>query len=357
MALDRSAIAAQNLHVTKDGKTTLMAVSKMTDAQILAALARADNAGALTAGWTYANGSIVRAAQPAVSNPVGAAPPTGTGSNKAAVVNPVGGNTAPPTAAPVTGYLKVREKQPDGTWKVVVMQSSKMTDAQRKAALANGLNGPIPGSTSAGAGASSGAAAPAPAAPAPNPTSWIPRVSLNATGGMLNAQTGAIDWSAILNAANTIAAVDPQYASDLSNNILTAQQQLAPLQGQYQALVTHVVDPITGADTGKNKYQTLLDSENSVFGQNQSSVYGNAARRGILSSGMTNQNLSKNNIAHLQNVDQLSNTYGPAAQTAIYNQMLGILGQQDQGNTSAYYAAIGRAQAGIPTVAGAIGMS
>lgn len=257
--------------------------------------------------------------------------------------------------APVTGYLKTRQMGADGQWHVVTMLASKMTPAQLAAVKANGLNGPVPGaapkpdapSTPANTGAAASASGAAP--------SWIPRIGFNGVTPDIN--TGQIDWSKILDAAKTISAVDPTYAQDLSTNILTAATSIAPIQAEYQGLNSIVNDPITGKSTGKKKYELDQDAENHTFGQNQSSVFGNAARRGIGSSGMANSNLAKNNIAHGAAMSNIDNTVGQTHITNLYNQILGTLGTQDMGNYSAYMAALGRQSGTLPTVASAAGLS
>lgn len=97
MAFDRSAVKAPYLKVTRQGKTSYMKVSEMSDGEILSALARPDNAGALAAGWQLSNGQVMktptfvqqtRPQEPAPVRPVtqqNPTPPVGGGTGVASV--------------------------------------------------------------------------------------------------------------------------------------------------------------------------------------------------------------------------------------------------------------------------------
>jgi hypothetical protein len=58
MAFNRNAVKAPYLKVTRNGKTQYMKVGEMSDGEILSALARPDNAGALAPGWQMAGGQV-----------------------------------------------------------------------------------------------------------------------------------------------------------------------------------------------------------------------------------------------------------------------------------------------------------
>jgi len=351
MAMDRSVTNAAYLNVTVNGKPAKMAVAKMSDTQLKQALLMPENKGSLAPGWVVSGGSIVKSAAPAapVAPPIRDTPqPT---------ITPPGGpgtDKPPIPADPVGGYLKVRQKQANGTWKVVLMHRSKLSPAQIDAAMKSGLNGPVPGAPSTPA--PGGAQPAAPSTPAPSSStpvagttpaaaapSWIP--PMVGLGG-LNADpnTGKIDWSKIISAANEISAVDPQYAQDLSNNIWTAMQGVAPMQAEIQSLTT--IDPTTG----KTLYQSLFDNAQRKYKQDTSKTFGTTAARGIGSSGMVNSTLANQTAANATEVAGFGKQYGNQRISELLGQMTGQLAQQDTNFTSSYYGALSRAQQGIPNI-------
>lgn len=372
MAMDRSVTTAKALNVTVNGKTATMLVKNMSDDQLRAALLRPDNRGALADGWYADGGKLYKRAAAPVQEVVTTPKPGSTAPGPTPVSTPAassGGVQRPLDGPPINqvpvggyaGYLKVRQKQADGTWKVVYMHSSKLTEAQRKAAMANGLNGPVPGTTpkpgggapAAGGGGGTGVTDAAPAGDVPvatSPTSgggviqsWIP--PMVGLGG-LNADptTGKIDWSKIIGAANEISAVDPQYAQDLSNNIWSAMQGVAPMQSEIQSLTT--IDPTTG----KTLYQSLFDGAQRKYKQDTSRTFGTAAARGIGSSGMVNSTLANQTADNANQIAGFGKQYGNQRIADLLGQMTGQLAQQDTNFTSSYYAALSRAQQGIPNI-------
>lgn len=378
MAFDRSAIKDRYLTVVVNGQYKPVAVANLSDAQIVSALRNGRNGGALAAGWTInGSGQVVRAsaapaapapAAPAPSTPAPAAPKPST--DPALTRPPVG----IPSATPTTGYLKVRQKQADKSWKVVLVHRSKLTQAQINAAMKNGLNGPVNdhgpaptdgtkqtaggsatgggAATDAGSGAAAGggdaAAGANPAAATGTIASWIPpQIGL----GGLNADpaTGRLDWSKIIAAANEISAVDPLYAQDISDNIFQAMQSVAPLQAEIQSLTQ--INPTTG----KTLYQQLFDSAQRQYKSNASRSFGTAAARGIGSSGMLNSNLA-NNTTDFNNATQQANAqYGNQRITDLLRGMTDQLQAQDTNFTSSYMGALSRAYGGIPQIPGVSG--
>ncbi len=357
MAFDKSAIGWKSLNVTRNGKKQAMLVANMTDGEIASALARADNAGALAAGWMRnAQGQVVRqAAPPAPSTP---APPR---HDPAEDVPPAGG---PPTS----GYLKVRQKQKDGSWKVVLVHRSKLTATQIAAALKNGFNGGGASTVATGAGTGTdgtpvvdpgaggggGGAAPVGGGSGAAPVgggsggaiaSWIPpQIGL----GGLNADpmTGRIDWSKLIAAANEISAVDLQYAQDIRGNLLQAMQSVMPMQSEIQSLTA--INP----STGKTLYQQLFDTAQQQYKQNTSRTFGTAAARGIGSSGMVNSTLANQTVDLVNQQRQANSQYGNQRITDLLRGMTDQLQAQDTNFMGSYQSALSRAYGGIPQIPG-----
>lgn len=294
--------------------------------------------------------------------------------------------TGPPRAAPATSeYLNVRQKQPDGTWKVVSMNRTKLSADQIRAAQASILNnreGLLPGAVGGSGvgmvrpgtpaplpapgglhpsvmtdprapgggiganptGAAPTAAAPTVAAPGAAP-SWIP--PMIGLGG-LNADplTGRIDWKSLIDRAGGVAAADPTYAADLSNAIMQSMQSVSAPQSEISALTT--IDPTTG----KTLYQTLAQNALQKYGQANSSSMGNAAARGIGSSGMMNQNLGQLAVGNQQQQADIYAQQGQGRIKALVDQITQQLGAQDQQFANAYYSSLARAQAGLPAIGG-----
>lgn len=334
---DRNAVAWDALNVIVNGKPTTMKVANMTDAQIRAALQLPSNAKALAPGW-YVEGDKVFRRNDAPPAPATPAPP------------PIGAGPTPGDG----GYLKVRQKQPDGSWKVVTIHRSRLSKEQLERVMRNGLNGgpasPAPGTTppAGGGGSTTPTTGTAPGGTPPTTgtppaPSWIP--PMVGLGG-LNAdpRTGKIDWSKLISTAQEISAVDPEYAQDLSNNIWQAMQGVAPMQAEIQSLTT--VDPTTG----KTLYQSLFDNAMTKFGQNTSSSLSNAAQRGILSSGMVNSTLSGQAAENQQQIAGYGKSHGNARIADLLRGMTEQLQQQDTNFTSSYYNALSRAHQRIPAI-------
>jgi hypothetical protein len=405
MAFDRTSLGWAALNVTVNGKPATMKVANMTDAQIIAALARPDNAGALAAGWTRdAKGQIIKTpvaapprapvVPPPVPAPVTAPPPASTPPPTA--VTPAPGVGAPPpagTPAP-TGTAGAFDRTAirkgvthlttyrtiGGVTTPQTQAIAGMTDAELKAALRLPINRSVlaPGWTITGGNivrssptsttsttpkpdtpvtpsptqGGPGAVSPAPTNPGPatNPAvtatgapAWVP--PMVGFGG-LNADpvTGKIDWSKIIAQAKEISAVDPTYAQDLSNNMFSAMQAISLPQSEIQSLTT--MDPTTG----KTLYQSMFDSAMQKFGQNTSSAMGSAAARGIGSSGMVNSTIATNAADNAKQVADYGKTYGNQRISDLLKQMTGTLQTQDTNNLSSYYSALSRAQQGIPTI-------
>lgn len=309
---------------------------------------------------TTATNNLPTYHQPIVTQKPLSAAPVAAGAAQQAAANPgtqKGTNVGPAVNG---GFLHVRQKQADDTWKVVLMNRSTLTPAQITAAMASGLNGPVkpagakPGGAAPGAGGGGGAPAsggdtPAPGGEAggiakPGP-SWIPpRIGL---GGLnANPATGKIDWSELLRQAGGVSAADPQYAQELSNNIFAAMQSVAPFEGELQGLLT------TDPTTGKTQYQRMFDAQLNKYRQNTSSAFGNAAARGIGSSGMVNATLADQTAEHETAQTDNENHYGNTRIADLLRSMTNTLSQQDTNMGTSYYGAVSRAYGGMPPVAG-----
>lgn len=396
MAFNRDAIKWSHLFIKQpNGSYVTRKISGLTDAQIKAALGDAKNANSLADGWVRnsSTGTVSRA--PAAG--IGPAPPASTPPPAPAPTAPSGGigpAPGPGTPAPVHGGPKGSTidrsivkpyhshlfiKQPNGSY--VTQRVESLSDAQLKAALADpkNVNAIAPGwyidngrfhkaegavggvhpnnlTTAKPGGAAPGGAAPGGAAPggtAPGATtpggatpaapSWIP--PMIGTGG-LNADptSGRIDWSGLLGRIQGVSAVDPQYAQALSANIAQAMQAVALPQAEIQSLTT--VDPTTG----KTLYQTMFDQALRSHNQAASSSLGNAAARGIGSSGMANTTLANNATQFQTGVNDAQGKYGNKRIADLLKQMTSTLAEQDQNFLGSYYDALSRANQRIPGI-------
>ena len=368
MAFDRSAIKDQAIIV--NGKA--VKVANATDEQLRAAAVK--DPSILAAGWYVDGGKLYKRSTPAPAAPAPAAPaapstpapdPRGPAFNTPPTPPSPPDPRGPAFNTPPTGYtgplyFKVRQKQADGSWKVVTLHYSKLTQEQRNAALKNGLNGPVPGAGGGGGGSkpaaptTPGPAAPTPGAPAPGTSapaagtpapSWIPpQIGI----GYLTTDpaSGRIDWQKLLSAAHEVAAVDPQYAQDLSTNIFQTMQSVAPLQAEITSLTA--VNPATG----KTLYQSLFENADRQWRQANSKTFGTAAARGIGSSGMVNANLATNAIGKANAITDASGKYGDARIAELLRGMTDQLQAQDNNFSSSYYSALSRAKGNIPSIPG-----
>lgn len=288
--------------------------------------------------------------------PAGTPAPVAAPSRASSGVGTVPAGTPAPVAAPgstpTSGFLKARQKQPNGTWKVVLVHRSTLSPAELKVVLANGLNGgttstPTP-STHAdpgGGGAGPGAAPPAAAPPVPAGPTWQPpRIGL---GGInVDPLTGKIDWSSIINAAGGVAATDATYAQELSSALAQIQGQVAVPQSEIAALTA--VNPATG----KTLYQTLIANAMQQSQRAASSAMGSAASRGIGSSGMVDTSLGQvaaDDAARRQEIEQQA---GAARIAALVNSITQAMQTGASTFDSAYYGALARAYGGLGTIGG-----
>lgn len=159
-------------------------------------------------------------------------------------------------------------------------------------------------------------------------------------------RTGRIDWSNLLSRVHGVSAVDPEYAQQLSANIASAMQALAQPQAEIQSLTS--VDPTTG----KTLYQSYFENALRQHNQQASSSMGNAAMRGIGSSGMVNTTLGAGAAGFQQQSNELQGRYGNKRITDLLKQMTGTLAEQDNNFLGSYYSALSRANQGIPSIPG-----
>lgn len=395
MAFDRSSIrpGITHLRVTQNGKVVSLAISKMDDNLLRAALTRPDNASAIADGWYADGGNIYKrpaAAAPAPAQPAPAPPASsGVGTVPAGTPAPVNvdkGKFDRTAIRPGVTHLKVIQNG-----KVVTYAIDRMDDVLLKKALMRpdnasalapgwvisgdkivkqpgagggsstgtprpdthadpGGGGAGPGSPAAGGGggAAPTTTTPAPTTTGPKPPSWIP--PMVGLGG-LNADplTGKIDWSKLIQAAHEISAVDPQYAQDISGNIFQTMQALAPMQSEIQSLTA--IDPTSG----KTMYQSLFENAMKKFKADTSKSFGTAAARGIGSSGMLNKTIADQSAGNAQTISGYGKTHGNARISDLLKSMTEQLGAQDTNFSGSYYSALSRAYGGIPQIPGVTG--
>lgn len=173
----------------------------------------------------------------------------------------------------------------------------------------------------------------------------FPSIGINGiTTNPLGAISGTWNpsWDTQLAEWKAASSVDPEYASNYSRLLLQAMEDISKHQAEVEGLIGK--DPTTG----RTRFQQELLNANNQRDRSVSQSYGNAAARGITSSGMNNNNLANIAEAYIPVINQLNQTYGDARlgsiSQAVAQRLLGL----NMSLKDAYDAAVYRKINGLP---------